>query len=387
METGEILKADRAFYKLLGVRRGQVRQRRLFELFPLIDLSPHKDQWELDPGRTEVDFGDLEVESRDGRRFAVEFSKEENTQGKTGISRCDIRDITEDKRRETKCWRINQQLKIRISHLKAELSSANRELGALGYTFARHFEEPLNKIAAAAEALRKRDQPPRRSAGKNGKNPAPPDGENPPIAIKQPGQPAEGPVSKATKLTEVQNHELSTITHYAKQTEHMITELVDYLRVNRAELKKTTIDLRDVLVEAWNELESEWKDQPVRWIIHPLPNVLADPSLLKDVLKDLLSNAIKFSSGRPEAEIEIGAAGEYSEDVVVFVKDNGIGFDSRDSEYLFGLFHRLNSNSPLAGTGVGLARADRAVHRHGGSMWAESTPGRGATFYFSLPEY
>ena len=385
MESGAIVKADRAFCKLLGVRRSQLRERRLFDLFPLIDLSPHKEQWEGRDTFPEENFGDLEIETRDGRRFAVEFTPKKSPHDRKPLIQCEIRDITEEKRRETKCWRINRQLKIRIANLKAELSSANRELEALGFTFARHFQEPLRQITTLAERLR---HPARAHRPESAPGPGSPNGETSPDGgDATPPHERANHFPEAKKLSEVEDHELSMILHCAKTTEAMIGQLVDYLRVNRSELKKSTADLRDLFLEAWSELESRWKDQPVRWIIHPLPMVHADPQLLKEALKNLLSNAIKFSSWQPESRIEIGASCDDSEEVVIFIKDNGIGFDSKDAEYLFGIFHRLNPRPSDEGTGVGLAHADRIIHRHGGNMWAEGRPGGGATFSFSLPEY
>ena len=131
---------------------------------------------------------------------------------------------------------------------------------------------------------------------------------------------------------------------------------------------------------------AETKARKIGWKIRPLPSVRADRALLRQVLVNLMSNAVKFTSARAEAKIEIGCAPDGDGETVIFIRDNGAGFDPRYADKLFGVFQRLHSRDEFEGTGIGLANVQRIIHRHGGRTWAEGAVDAGATFYFSIPK-
>jgi light-regulated signal transduction histidine kinase (bacteriophytochrome) len=136
----------------------------------------------------------------------------------------------------------------------------------------------------------------------------------------------------------------------------------------------------------FDELQNERAGRRVEIIVGDLPTCFADPSLLKQVWMNLLSNALKYTSRRKESRIEVGGKPDNPEGYsLYFVKDNGVGFDMRYAQKLFGVFQRLHPAEEYEGTGVGLAIVQRIVERHGGRVWAESQPDQGATFFFTLP--
>ncbi|MGA9762728.1 MAG: ATP-binding protein [Gaiellaceae bacterium] len=170
----------------------------------------------------------------------------------------------------------------------------------------------------------------------------------------------------------------------ARGMSELINDLLALAQANRLPLDLESVDLELLAREAVSELEQQFAVSDVDLTIGELPAVAADRSLLKRVFVNLISNAIKFSRGaKPRARVEIGAA-RRSKGLVLFVRDNGVGFDMGQSGRLFKAFQRLHGGAEFEGTGVGLALVARIVERHGGHVWAESEPGKGATFYFTL---
>jgi light-regulated signal transduction histidine kinase (bacteriophytochrome) len=164
----------------------------------------------------------------------------------------------------------------------------------------------------------------------------------------------------------------------------LIDGLLSFSRLGRQELSLKQVDLNVLIQEIIQELESETKGRTVNWQIDELPVVSADPTLMLTVMVNLLSNALKFTRSRAVGEIEIGAQNQHTESII-YVRDNGVGFDMRYADRLFEMFQRLHRTDEFEGTGIGLANVYRIIVRHGGRTWAESTPDQGAAFYFSLP--
>ncbi len=168
----------------------------------------------------------------------------------------------------------------------------------------------------------------------------------------------------------------------------LIDSLLTFARLSRADFKSAQVSVATLVTQVIAELRPECEDRLIEWKIGPLPTVVADPALLRQVVANLLSNAVKFTRHRQPAIIEIGmpsATPAHPGEHVVFVRDNGAGFDPKYSTKLFGVFQRLHHTRDFEGTGIGLANAKRIILRHGGRIWAESIPGEGATFFFALP--
>jgi light-regulated signal transduction histidine kinase (bacteriophytochrome) len=174
------------------------------------------------------------------------------------------------------------------------------------------------------------------------------------------------------------------ILESAKRMGTLIDDLLGFSRISRAEAHEAQVNLDQLVQEAISEIRQETDGREVVWTIGALPAWHGDRSMLRLVFVNLISNAVKFTRTRPQAEIEIGCKEQRRGQVILFVRDNGVGFDMKYANKLFGVFQRLHSAEAFEGTGIGLATVQRIVHRHGGKVWAEGQVEQGATFYFSL---
>lgn len=165
----------------------------------------------------------------------------------------------------------------------------------------------------------------------------------------------------------------------------LIDDLLAFSRLGRQPLYKSTVDMRELAEEARQDLRAERQGRRVEFQPGDLPACPGDRALLKQVWMNLLSNAIKYSSKREHPVVEWGSGrDDRTGETVYFVRDNGVGFDMRYADKLFGVFQRLHGRGEYEGTGVGLAIVQRIVHRHGGRVWAEAAVDQGATFSFTV---
>ena len=241
--------------------------------------------------------------------------------------------------------RLNQGLERRVQERTAQLEESNRELESFSYSVSHDLRAPLRHILGFAQLLEKRTK--------------------------------EGLEPKARNY-------LKLISEAAQRGGQLVDDLLAFSRLGRAELRKSRVSLDSLLKEVRAELEPEAEGRKVRWVVKPLPEVRGDPALLRLVLKNVLSNALKYTRPRSEAIIEVGS-NEGPHETEVWVKDNGVGFDMAYVDKLFGVFQRLHSQEQFEGTGIGLAHVRRIISRHGGRTWAEGALDAGATLHFALP--
>jgi PAS domain S-box-containing protein len=252
-------------------------------------------------------------------------------------------DITERKRREEEIQGLNQELAKRSS----DLESINKELEAFAYSISHDLRAPLRHMAGYTELLQK----------------------------------------KATSVVdEKSNHYMAMILGSAKRMGNLIDDLLAFSRIGRTETQETLVSLAQLVREALTEVRQDTEGRDIAWKIGALPDFYGDRSMLRVVLVNLIANAVKFTRTRLRAEIEIGCAAGTRDELIIFVRDNGVGFDMKYVHKLFGVFQRLHQSDEFEGTGIGLATVQRIIHRHGGKVWAEGLVDSGATFYFSAPK-
>jgi PAS domain S-box-containing protein len=250
-------------------------------------------------------------------------------------------DITERKRRELEIRTLNEELGKRA----AELGSINKELEAFAYSISHDLRAPLRHMAGFTELLRK-------NAG--------------------------------SVLNEKSQRYVTMILESAQRMGNLIDDLLAFSRIGRAETHMAPVILDQLVQEALTEVRPETEGRAIVWSVGALPLWYGDRSMLRLALVNQIANAVKFTRTRAQAQIEIGCNDQKQNQVVVFVRDNGVGFDMKYVNKLFGVFQRLHPAEAFEGTGIGLATVQRIVHRHGGRVWAEGLVDHGSTFYFSL---
>jgi two-component system, sensor histidine kinase and response regulator len=191
-------------------------------------------------------------------------------------------------------------------------------------------------------------------------------------------------VSASSKLNSEELRHVTTVQKAALRMTRLIDDLLAFSRIGRAAMHRQRIRMTDLIDETFLDLAPDLTNRRIDWQRHEIPDTMGDPQLLKQVWVNLLANAVKYTRPRDPARIEIGAE-EVDDEIIYYVKDNGVGFNMQYADRLFGVFQRLHTEKDFEGTGVGLANVRRIVQRHGGRTWAEGVEGRGATVYFSLP--
>jgi PAS domain S-box-containing protein len=282
-----------------------------------------------------------------GEEFPLEASISQVNADGQKIFTVIIRDITERKRAEEQIQKLNSDLERRVEARTAELSSSNRELEAFTYSVAHDLRAPLRHIDAFSKILRE---------------------------------------DYAAQLPAEAQRYLESIRQGSQRMNLLVEDLLNLARVGRQELKCQPVSFSRLVQEVMGELRSETQGRQIDFRFQPLPTVECDPGLIKLVFANLLSNAVKYTRPRPLAVIEVGTlpADGAAGTVTVYVRDNGVGFNMKYADKLFGVFQRLHRNEEFEGTGVGLATVERIVRKHGGCVWAEGALDKGAVFYFSL---
>jgi PAS domain S-box-containing protein len=277
---------------------------------------------------------------KDGSEFPVSIGlSPTRTDGSLTIF-CDVRDITDQRASETQINELNRRLKLD----NAELAAVNKELEAFSYSVSHDLRAPLRAIDGFSQAL----------------------------------------IEDAGPLLNGDHHShLTRVRQAAQRMGVLIDDLIKLARVTRAELKIDDVDLTAIAQQIAANLQEPASERRAEFVIAPQLTTKGDPRLIHLVLENLLSNSWKFTAPCSPARIEFGKA-QAGDEAAYFVRDNGVGFDMAYAGKMFGAFQRFHDAREFTGTGIGLATVQRIIHKHGGRIWAESKPGHGATFFFTL---
>jgi light-regulated signal transduction histidine kinase (bacteriophytochrome) len=241
---------------------------------------------------------------------------------------------------------MNEALESRVRERTRELEIANKDLESFSYSVSHDLREPLRAVEGFCELFRSEFE----------------------ASVPEPGR----------KL-------LERIWSGATRMNQLINDLLHFSRFSREPLNCLRVPLREIVLGIVAGLQERQGQSQVSVHVEELPDCYGDRSLLEQVLTNLLSNAFKFTAGRSAARVDVGSLRQ-GDRIVYYVRDNGVGFDMKYADKLFGVFQRLHSKDAFEGTGIGLSIVQRIIQRHGGSVWADSRPEEGATLYFSLPE-
>lgn len=345
MSDGKMLEVNEGFKKLTGYNDDEINGK------STIDIVIWENETDRDAVLSEISMQgklcgkELRFRTKSGRIVNVLFSAERIIVNDEECLLSSFSDISDRKEFEIQIKKLNEELEQRVIERTSQLQSANKNLEAFSYSASHDLRTPLRALNGFASIL---------------------------LEDYSASVDAEG------------KRMLHLITDNANQMGRLIDDLLSFSGIGQKEMNLQKLNISEMVSSAFNEIITEEDKSKIEFRVNSLPDVIGDYDMIHQVWLNLIGNAVKFSSRKPNPVIEIGGKVEPSE-TIYYVRDNGAGFDLKHSDKLFGVFKRLPSTKDYEGTGVGLAIVSRIVLRHNGRVWAEGKVNEGATFYFSLP--
>ena len=334
-DTGQIVEVNPFLINMLGFSRDQFLGKKLWEIGLFKDIVANKDNFEELQRKEYIRYEDMPIETADGQRIAVEFLSNVYTVNNKKVIQCNIRNITERKK-------LEEDLVVKA----AELARSNIELQQFAYIASHDLQEPLRAISGFTELLVKRYH---------------------------------------GKIDEKADTYIDFITEGTTRMQQMIQDLLAYSRVQTQVHEFVLIDSNVSLDLALSDLQVAIKEHNAIITSDPLPSIFADREQITKMFQNLVGNAIKFNQPGVVPKVHISA--KQDENNWIFsVSDNGIGISQEYADRIFKIFQRLHTRDEYPGTGIGLAICKRIAEQHGGTIWIESVPGSGSTFYFTIPK-
>jgi len=335
---------NRAICQMLGYSPEEIKDLGLMDIHPEKDLPYVIDQFERQAKKEFSLSRDMPIKKKDGTVFYADINATNVTFAGKNYLMGFFHDNTERKRAEAEIRRLNEELERRVIERTAELSVVNMELESFSYSVSHDLRAPLRSIDGFSLALLE-------------------DYED--------------------KLDLKGKDFLHRVRAAAQNMAVLIDDLLKLSQVTRSEMRLDNVDMSSLAHSIADSLQKSAPERCVTFLIQDGLRAKGDRNLLEMALVNLIENALKFSSGQTDAQIEFGSR-ETDGKPTYFVRDNGVGFDMTYVDQLFGAFQRLHSTKEFPGSGIGLATVQRIIHRHGGRVWAEGAVNKGATFYFTL---